>query len=376
MPLLPVYVANITGMVIVAILLYAAHARSLRDRLEDRIFSGLLLGTMMGCAMEMATWVLDGRTFPGALLLNQIANTYIYTFNAFLPLILIFYVDLCLYGDTRRFWIHYKPQIFVGIATLLVTVANYFTGIIYFFDEKNVYHRGPFNLVYYLVIVFFFATVYVTIWHFQRQYGARPFFNFNILLFPMLLGTSLQFLFYGLSLAWLSAAVGMMGLYMMQQNEMSYIDPLAETYNRQYMEHILASWIGKGRHFSGVMLDMDRFKSINDNFGHSEGDKALHTLASFLKKARREYEWVFRFAGDEFIVLRLDGDAEDMEEYMSRVKELVRDYNEESHPYRLAISYGISNFESGNVDTFMREMDDRMYVMKEEHHKAEAAANA
>ncbi|MBP5289558.1 MAG: GGDEF domain-containing protein [Clostridia bacterium] len=373
MNLLPVYIANVTGIAILTILLYASHARSLRDRLEDRIYSALVVGVMLGCAMETVTWVLDGRTFPGALALNYVANTYIFTFNALLPLFLLTYVDLCLYGDPKRIWRHYKPQIFVGAGAVLITVINFFTGIVYYFDEDNKYHRGNLNFLYYLVVVFFFITIYVVIWHFVQEHGARPFLNLNVLLIPMVVGTSLQFFFYGLSLVWLSSAVGLSGLYMMQQNEMSYIDSLSHTYNRQYLEHIFAAWIGKGRKFSGVMLDIDRFKRINDSLGHSEGDKALNDLAMILKKARREYEWIFRFAGDEFIILRLDGTPADMEEYMNRVNEEIRDFNEEpGRPYPLSISYGISSFDSGNVDTFMREMDDRMYDMKEEHHKAEA----
>lgn len=154
-----VTIANVTGIVILAILLYVSHARSLLDRLEDRLFSGLVVGAMLGCAMEMFTWFLDGKTFPGALTLNYIANTYIFTFNALLPLLLLVYVDLCLYGDIKRIWIHYKVQIFTGIGAVLVTVVNLFTGIVYYFDDANKYQRGPLNLLYYGVSTFQIGSV-------------------------------------------------------------------------------------------------------------------------------------------------------------------------------------------------------------------------
>ena len=48
MSLLPIYIANLTGMAILLILLYASHARTLRDRLEDRIFTGLVIGALFG----------------------------------------------------------------------------------------------------------------------------------------------------------------------------------------------------------------------------------------------------------------------------------------------------------------------------------------
>ena len=68
---------------------------------------------------------------------------------------------------------------------------------------------------------------------FEKENGARTFFNVKMFLLPILIGAGLQFAFYGLSLAWLSAALGLVGLYMMQQNEVAYLDALAGTYNRQ-----------------------------------------------------------------------------------------------------------------------------------------------
>ena len=74
-------------------------------------------------------------------------------------------------------------------------------------------------------------------------------------------------------------------------------------------EHMLFHATARGKTFAGVMLDVDRFKSINDRFGHSEGDKALKVTAGILKRSRLDREWVFRFAGDEFVVLKQIGRA-------------------------------------------------------------------
>ena len=160
---------------------------------------------------------------------------------------------------------------------------------------------------------------------------------------------------------------------MMQQNEMSYVDALTDTYNRQYLNHILTAWISRNNHFAGVMLDMDDFKSINDNFGHSEGDNALKNVAAILKQTREHHEWVFRFAGDEFIILKM-GTADDLITYMTEVKRRLDDFNSREHIYKLAISYGISSFDTGGVDTFMRDLDDKMYEMKATHHQPAARA--
>ena len=135
------------------------------------------------------------------------------------------------------------------------------------------------------------------------------------------------------------------------------------------MNHIFSAWTSRGSTFVGAMLDIDHFKSINDQFGHSEGDKALKKTAEILKRSRLDHEWVFRFAGDEFVVLKLSASPDGLNAYMDEVNKNVEEYNRDDHPYRLALSYGISFFNSGDLDTFMKEMDIRMYEMKAIHHR-------
>jgi diguanylate cyclase (GGDEF)-like protein len=117
------------------------------------------------------------------------------------------------------------------------------------------------------------------------------------------------------------------------------------------------------------MLDVDRFKLINDQHGHSEGDKILKLIADLLKESRLDNEWVFRFAGDEFIILKRTNSPDGLVTYMEAVERKLVAHNRMDPTHTLAISYGMSFLQSGDIDDFMREMDDRMYEMKEEHHR-------
>ncbi|MBR2676587.1 MAG: GGDEF domain-containing protein [Solobacterium sp.] len=161
---------------------------------------------------------------------------------------------------------------------------------------------------------------------------------------------------------------------MMQQNEIAYIDPLVGTYNRQYLNNILSAWSARGYSFAGVMLDIDRFKQINDTYGHTEGDRALKTATDLLKASRTGNELVFRFAGDEFIVLRLTNDKEGLQEYLANLKQNTDAYNQSAPLCPLSFSYGTGFFQNGEIDSFMKEMDSRMYEMKAEHHKEQVPA--
>lgn len=363
-----IYIANGIGIFILLLLFYTSRTKIARNRTEDKIYTFMIFGVMMACFMEVASYTLDGKVFPGARILNYIANSYLYSVNLLLPFAVLVYVDLGLYGNIRRIWKHYKPQIFIGIAMYIATFINFFIPISYYITEDNVYERRPFSYVYYIVIFFYCFTAMFVTRRFEKENGARTFFNVKLFLFPILIGAGLQFAFYGLSLAWLSASLGLVGLYMMQQNDIAYLDALAGTYNRQYLNYILSAWITHERTFTGVMLDVDHFKYINDEFGHSEGDHALQTVADILKKSCGDHEWVFRFAGDEFIILKMSDSAGALAPYMEHVGSRLEEYNHGDHPYKLELSFGTSFFNQGSIDSFMKEMDENMYKMKEEHH--------
>jgi hypothetical protein len=227
--------------------------------------------------MEAFSYFLDGKIFPGSIVLNHIANTYLFSVNLILPFCVLIYVDLGLYGDPERIWKHYKPQIIIGAVMLGATLINLITPVCYYISDKNVYERRPFGYVYYAVILYYLISAIIVTRRYEKENGARTFFNINMFLVPILIGAGLQFAFYGLSLAWLSSAIGLTGMYMMQQNETAYLDPLVDTYNRRYFDFLLTSWISRGYGFSGVMMDIDDFKSINDNCGHSEGVAGART---------------------------------------------------------------------------------------------------
>ncbi len=368
MDLRPIYLANGIGIVILLQLQYVSRVKLGRRQTEDRLYTLMVLGVMLGCIMETFSYTLDGRLFPGARLLNHIANTYLFTANLLLPFCVIAYVDLGLYGDLSRIPRKYRPQIAVGCVFLAANIVNLFVPLSYRISEENVYERMPFGYAYYLVILYYCLTGLAVNRRYEKANGARTFLRVNMFLLPILAGAGLQFMFYGLSLAWLSSAVGLTGLFMMQQNEVAYVDSLADIYNRQYMNHILSAWTSRGRSFAGIMVDIDRFKSINDVFGHSEGDQALRTVADLLKRSRTSGEFVFRFAGDEFVVLKLSDDPAALTPYLEALTRNLAARNAGEARYPLSLSWGGSFYRSGSVDDFMKEMDREMYAMKEAHH--------
>ena len=365
-----IYIANGIGIFLMLMLFYVSKTRILSRHAEDKIYIFMIFGVMAGCFMEALSYTLDGRVFFGARILNYIANTYLFTFNVILPFCVHQYIDINLYGDPKRIPQKYRPQIIICLIMIALSIANFFVPLSYYITEQNVYERRPLIYLYYVVIVYYMVSGIVVTRQYTKQNGARPFININMFIIPILIGTGLQFASYGLSLAWLSSAVGLIGLYMMQQNETAYIDSMLEIYNRKYLDSMLGTWIDRGYSFAGMMLDIDYFKSINDRYGHSEGDDALVKIADVLMESRSAGEIVFRFAGDEFIVLRRTSSADGFDEYIKALEANLDEFNRSGgKPYTLAVSYGIGFFDGkGSADQFMKALDDNMYSMKTKHH--------
>ncbi len=121
-------------------------------------------------------------------------------------------------------------------------------------------------------------------------------------------------------------------------------------------------------------IDMDDLKSINDRFGHQEGDRALITLGKVLKKTFRESDIIARIGGDEFVVLLESTDDQD-EVLLSRLYENIRQDDAKGIPdYELSVSVGAAQFEPEYpvlIDELLSKADALMYAQKRKRREKE-----
>ncbi len=123
-------------------------------------------------------------------------------------------------------------------------------------------------------------------------------------------------------------------------------DPLTGLYNRRGFYGYVrqwASWSTRYGHPLGVLLvDIDRFKSINDAYGHPRGDEALRAISAALCQAVRTSDVVGRYGGDEFAILAPETDADELVLLMNRIVDVVRDtvFAVEGSDVQLSVSVG------------------------------------
>jgi len=144
----------------------------------------------------------------------------------------------------------------------------------------------------------------------------------------------------------------------------AYRDPLTGVYNRRYLEEVGKKEIGRAKRyktpFSVIMIDINRFKDVNDQFGHSKGDEILKNVASVLGRSCRESDMIIRYGGDEFVVLLPNTDKSGAQTTKERiVKTLHVDLP------LIELSYGVASWsEILSLEGLIKEADEEMYFEK------------
>lgn len=163
---------------------------------------------------------------------------------------------------------------------------------------------------------------------------------------------------------------------------LSQVDDLTGLFNRRYFYEMIektACQYDRRMHtgpkddpkntFSLISLDVDFFKTINDEYGHNKGDDVLRLVAGILTSQCRKSDMVFRIGGDEFMMMLPDTPLKGAKTQAERVRSAFASspivLDDHSKPLRLTVSMGISCYsDCGSVVELIHVADDRLYTSK------------
>lgn len=156
--------------------------------------------------------------------------------------------------------------------------------------------------------------------------------------------------------------------------KLAVIDPLTGIYNRRYASQHLLRVMERARETSGVfavmMLDLDRFKTINDLYGHDAGDCVLKEFSHRLKENIRGVDLVARFGGEEFFVAMPDIDRSAAGHAAERIRRAVEDapflVRGASHPIHVTVSVGVAIADASDTEaeSIIKRADSALYRAK------------
>jgi len=152
---------------------------------------------------------------------------------------------------------------------------------------------------------------------------------------------------------------------------MSYHDTLTNLPNRRLLEEFAEKMLTlakrENKPLSILFMDLDRFKPINDVYGHQMGDEVLKLVAKRLEKFGRSSDTISRYGGDEFVILAYDCSKQDATALAERlVKAIEEPMKIDQLTLQLSASVGIATFpeDGGELTKLIRLADERLYMAK------------
>jgi len=175
-------------------------------------------------------------------------------------------------------------------------------------------------------------------------------------------------------LAFLTGIIILLGLYGIKQNRLlknlSQTDSLSGLYNRRFMNKKIEEEIIKYKRyqtpFSILLIDIDYFKQINDNFGHDKGDIVIKTIANIMKNHTRDTDICARWGGEEFLILVQNTDLNGAFKLAENLRQKIEKCQFTNIKKQITISTGVSTFTpEQSLESIIKITDDKLYKAKE-----------
>lgn len=373
-----IYVSDGIGIMLLIVIL-ATRGWVLPARKKESIMlSVIIVSSITNCLMDALMSYYDGIPGESAYAISMMGNTYLFLYNLIVGIGIIYLIVIHVDKSIPKL----QGLFFLVLAVIEITIliVNFFYPIAFSIDSDNIYHRGPFYWIFVLAAFILITYGYIFYLVSKVKNPSLRYFPVWQFLMPILIGIILQGFIYGISLQPVSFAIAFCGLVICLQNECIYIDKLTGVYNRYELDALgKGIMMRKNERIAGIMLDLNGFKQINDNYSHEEGDQALVDFAGILLNVIRGNGVVIRLAGDEFVIIMRRFKEENIEEIRTAILEAVEDYNKTSgKPYKLSTAIGGSVFELGGEGTndFIGKIDHLMYKDKNDYYKYHSKPSA
>lgn len=361
---LSVLTANIISLLLIGTLYFSNKQRMSQDR-DTHLILRMLAITAVSNVADCCVFYFDGSSGIASKILVFISGSWLFLGNVLIGYtwarFIMTHMDIPFTPMRNRIY-----QC-IGVVAVLLLVVNIFYPLV-FSNQDGTYQRGPAYGVFLLFAAFYILDSLYLYARRRKKIGTLKLFPVQSFLVPVVIGIVIQALFVEISITWTSIAIAISGIMTALKNELIFMDRLTGLYNRVYLEFLQkqackkkSSWI------SGIMIDLNGFKQINDNYGHSEGDAALIIVAELLRKAFCEYGVVTRYAGDEFVVMLNTTDEKIIQTLIERAKQIFEEENRTNDkPYQLsaAMGHGIADLSVETIDNFMNRIDKQMYQDK------------
>ena len=264
-------------------------------------------------------------------------------------------------------------RIFLAVlaAICLFILSNLQTHSIFIIDEAYQYRRYPMfrGLLGILLAISLFSSIRVLMKSKAECDPSRRGYFYVVSSFPLCLLVALLLTNReSIPVICVCILTALFCLFVENSSQSVSTDTLTRVNNRQNLNRFMTyKLINYEEQVWLMMIDADHFKSINDSFGHLEGDAALERISGILKKACQSVAsrpFIARYGGDEFVIV-MEGTEEEANRLIERIHALMKESDQEGKPYQLRVSIGLAKRKAGmTYEQLVDEADARLYEVK------------
>ncbi|MBQ9039632.1 MAG: diguanylate cyclase [Clostridia bacterium] len=355
------------------VMLYAIAHQSLANvnqQMNRVLFRTLVYGVMIQLALDVLWLLVEGRRFPGAITANRVINALYLAGGVILGCIWYLYVLETLgYTITRRLQ---TVVMLPGLFFLVLNVVSIWTGWVFTVSPENVYAHGP---LFWLQTIGAYGMLAIPLVHLVvrliRRVTPPPravVLNLLSFYFIPIIGAIVSLFYTGMPGSWTCAAISLVLLYINDQDREIIRDGLTGLNNRKTLDGVFPEYVKTGEPLYLFMMDLDRFKQINDTYGHPVGDQALVAAASLLSASMVGRKGILvRYGGDEFLIMGFFEDDAGADGFKQTILQCFDDYRREHKPpYWFAMSIGYSRHRPGQtLEALIDQADHALYQEKQ-----------
>lgn len=370
MDLTSVFLTNTIGLTLSLTMIVGNRWRFKEKDKENHIIAILLILTTISCIVDPIAYLTDGNDGFFCRIIVYATNSWYYLASFVGTAIWVAFMEYHIKG-----YISKRHAYILGILTILATltvIINLFVPILFSVDKNNVYQRQAYALYFWIAAFCLVVDCVVLYFVLKKKSEDINLFPIFIYCIPISIGAIIQSFHYGISLAWPCAAISMAGVLGSLQNDMIFKDKLTGLYNRYYLDNINKHLKeSKNAVVAIMMIDINDFKAINDNYGHLVGDKALVETVQILLENVNAAGTVVRYAGDEFIIIFK---AKDKWQGVMKSQSLQEDFDKfnktSGNPYELSVSIGCGIFDlrKTSIEEALEHVDADMYADKDQYY--------
>lgn len=368
---------NFIGIIVLlTMLFYIIGMRQNAARGDQRYFVKLLICNVAILLSDIAIYLMRGHGSLESIAINHLICSLYFILHSYFGYLWMRYSIKKLYPEFDPGCKLKALLILPGFINTLIILSSPWTNWVYSLTSANRYVRGTHIWMSISIsYLYWVMSAALVAWEMLAQRRIREQTVYTTLLIfpiPTLIGNLLQMQFYGLSIVWVCSAISLLILFINLQNYQLTRDILTGLFNRR-QTNMQILW--EINHLTDanyllfvIMIDVDHFKEINDQFGHLVGDYALIAVSDVLRKSCREKDFVARFGGDEFIISGHAKSTAEIELLHDNIMQQVQKYNSENAlPYTLSLSAGYSQYSRKDIlsiDSIISAADKAMYQMK------------